>query len=72
MTSTTFCWDELSDDVCMEEDGNGNTIASFTHEAWLHSELIAQTRDGQTSVYNFDGQRSVRDLTDDTYTEEEE
>jgi RHS repeat-associated protein len=71
---TYYYWDFDTDNVFLEEDENGDTIAEYTHEPGLYGELIAQERDGQVRYYNFDGQGSTRELTDengdvtDTYT----
>jgi RHS repeat-associated protein len=71
---TYYYWDFDTDNVFLEEDEDGDTIAEYTHEPGLYGELIAQERDGQVRYYNFDGQGSTRELTDengdvtDTYT----
>jgi RHS repeat-associated protein len=71
---TYYYWDFDTDNVFLEEDENGDTIAEYTHEPGLYGELIGQERDGQVRYYNFDGQGSTRELTDengdvtDTYT----
>lgn len=71
---TYYYWDFDTDNVFLEEDENGDVIAEYTHEPGLYGELLAQERDGQVRYYNFDGQGSTRELTDengdvtDTYT----
>ncbi|MHB8857273.1 MAG: RHS repeat domain-containing protein [Bellilinea sp.] len=60
---TNYLWDELSphDDVVLETDGSGSTLASYVLGG---AELLSQTRGGVTSYYLHDGQGSVRNLTD--------
>ena len=62
---TYYYWDFDTDNVFLEEDENGNVIAAYTQEPELYGELIAQERDGQVRYYNFDGQGSTRELTDE-------
>lgn len=64
MPITNYYWDVDTDNVVLEEDENGNTIAEYTQEPNVYGELIAQERDSQASFYNFDGQGSTRELTD--------
>jgi hypothetical protein len=71
---TYYYWDFDTDNVFLEEDENGNVLAEYKHEPGRYGGLIAQERDGQVRYYNFDGQGSTRELTDengavtDTYT----
>ena len=62
---TYYYWDFDTDNVFLEEDENGNVIAEYTHEPDMYGELIAQERDGEVRYYNFDGQGSTRELTDE-------
>jgi len=74
MPVTRYIWDTESDNVLMETDDMGAVTAEYTHEPGQFGELISQERNGQTSVYHYDGQGSTRELTDenqnvtDTYT----
>ena len=65
MASTTYYWDELDDNVCCEEDENGDITASYTHEPGLHGEVIAQKRGNEVRYFNFDGEGNTSELTDD-------
>ncbi len=65
MTSTHYLWDFASDNLLMEKDDNGNTIASYEHEPGLHGELISQRRNGQTYYYHYDGLGNTVAVTDE-------
>ena len=65
MASTTYYWDEIDDNVCCEEDENGEITASYTHEAGLYGEVIAQKRGDEVRYYGFDGEGNTSELTDD-------
>ena len=71
---TYYYWDFDTDNVFLEEDENGNVIAEYTQEPGLYGQVIAQERNGEVRYYNFDGEGSTRELTDengdvtDTYT----
>ena len=65
MPSTTYYWDEVDDNVCCEEDENGEITASYTHEPGLHGELIAQKRDGQSYYHHYDGEGNTVAVTDE-------
>jgi len=60
-TTTNYLWDEASTygDVIQETDGPGNPLASYILGG---TELLTQTRGGNTSFYLHDGQNSVRNL----------
>src|SRR6185436_9955905 len=69
----SYLWDTAAPlaDVILETDGNGAPIASYVLGDGMR---ISQRRGGTTSYYLYDGQRSVRALTDaggnttDSYT----
>lgn len=63
MPVTNYMWDAVSDNVLMESDENGATVAEYTNEPDEFGQLISQRRDS-TSTYHFDGQGSTRQLTD--------
>ena len=65
MASTTYYWDEIDDNVCCEEDENGEITASYTHEPGLYGEVIAQKRGDEVRYFNFDGEGNTSELTDD-------
>jgi RHS repeat-associated protein len=65
MPVTNYIWDELSDNVLMETDGNDNVTAEYDHEPGQFGELISQTRDGVNSYYHYDGAGNTVALTDD-------
>ena len=46
MPITNYIWDEMSDNVLMELDGSGNTVASYTHAPGQFGELISPRRQG--------------------------
>jgi YD repeat-containing protein len=64
---TNYLWDEASTygDVVLETDGSGATQASYVVS---QGEVLAQTRGGATSYSLFDGQGSVRGLTNSAGT----
>jgi RHS repeat-associated protein len=64
MPTTHFIWDSLDDNLLMEKDGNGNTLAEYTHEPGLHGQLISQRRNGQTYYHHYDGQGNTCAVTD--------
>jgi RHS repeat-associated protein len=66
MPTTHTIWDVASDNVLMEKNGSGGTIAEYTHEPNRFGELISQRRDGATAYYHFAAQGTVQQLTDDT------
>ena len=68
MVRVNYTWDRYSDNVLMESDENGDTTAVYTNEPDQYGELISQRRDNTTSYYQYDGQGSTRQLTDDTET----
>ena len=65
MPVTNYLWDDDSDNVLMEYDENGVTLAENTHEPGEFGELISQRRNGATSYYHCDAQGSTRSLTDE-------
>ncbi len=69
MVAINYVWDELSDNVLAEVDDSGSTTAEYTNEPSLYGELISQRRDSTDSYFNFDAQRSTRQLTSDNETE---
>ena len=68
MATTHYTWDRFSDNVLMESDENGDTTAVYTNEPGQYGQLVSQHRGNTTSYYQFDGQGSTRQLTDDTET----
>ena len=65
MPSTTYYWDEIDDNVCCEEDENGEITASYTHEPGMYGEVIAQKRGDEVRYYNYDGEGNTSELTDE-------
>ena len=67
MAKTRFVWDmrRNRDSYLMEKDGAGATKAVFTNEPAPYGRLISQRRGGETRFYHYDGQHSVRALTDE-------
>ena len=49
MSKTIYRWDPISDALLSEQDENGDTIATYTHEAGQFGELISQHRSGQAN-----------------------
>ena len=72
MGVTHYVWDELSDNVLMETDENGEVTAEYTQEPELYGSVVSQNRGGTESFHHFDGQGSTRQLTDasETVTDE--
>ena len=65
MPVTNYIWDVVSDNVLMEKDDDGETIARYVQRPELYGEVISQERDGQTRYYNFDGEGNTCELTDE-------
>ena len=63
MPVVNYLWNPLNDNIVREFDDEGNTIADYTTESGLHGNVISQRRDGQDSVYHYDGQGSTLALT---------
>lgn len=61
---TYYYWDFELDNVLLEQDENGDTIAEYTQEPARYGELISQTRDGQAYYYNYDDEGNAREVTD--------
>ena len=68
MVRVDYTWDRHSDNVLMESDENGDTTAVYTNEPDQYGELLSQRRDNATSYYQFDGQGSTRQLTNEIET----
>lgn len=64
MTSTTYYWDEVDDNLFCEEDKKGDVTAEYQHEAGLYGELISQNRGGKTYRQHYDGTGDTRAVTD--------
>jgi RHS repeat-associated protein len=69
MATTNFIWDELSDNVLLETDGNGTLTARYTNRPEQFGNLISQYRiEDETivkSFYHYDGEYSTSALTDE-------
>lgn len=65
MPKTTYVWDEVSDSVIEEYEGNVLSV-SYTHEPGLYGNLLSQNRSGVTSYYHYDGRGDTVALTDDS------
>lgn len=65
MATTFYTWDPLSDNVVMESDENGDTIATYSYRPEPYGKLMSQSRDGVTSTYHFDGLGNMSVLTDE-------
>jgi len=65
MPVTNYIWDVVSDNVLMEKDDDGETIARYLQEPKLYGEVISQERGGQTRYYNYDGEGNTCELTDE-------
>jgi RHS repeat-associated protein len=63
MTTTTYLWDELSDNVIGEHVG-GSVTTTFTQEPGLYGNLVSQHRATGTGQYHFDARGDTRELTD--------
>lgn len=74
MTIVNYDWDEDEDNIVEEYDDTGTTVAEYTTEPALFGNVVSQRRNGQDSVYHYDGQGSTLALTDsngdvtDTYS----
>lgn len=64
MPTTRYIWDVASDNLLMERDGSGGTIAKYTHEPGSYDNLISQNRNGQEYSHHFDGEGNTRAVTD--------
>lgn len=64
MPTIHYLWDFESDNVLMEKDDNGDTIAEYTHKPGEFGKLISQRRNGQTYFHHYDAQGSSRTVTD--------
>jgi len=72
MGVTNYIWDVVSDNVLMEKDDEGDTIATYTHEPGLHGEMISMHRDGQSYYYDYDGEGNTVAVTDENQNVVEE
>jgi len=62
MTTTTYLWDTLSDNLLSEDDGLGTT--TYTNEPTEFGDLVSQNKDINTNFYHFDARGDTRELTD--------
>ena len=53
--ATHYFWDEEEDNVALEYDDGGNTIATYTTEPYRYGNVISQHREGVTSHFHHDG-----------------
>jgi len=65
MPVTNYIWDVVSDNVLMEKDDDGETIARYVQEPELYGEVISQERGGETRYFNYDGEGNTCELTDE-------
>ncbi len=63
---TRFLWDPVEDNIVKELDDSNATLADYTTEPYLYGDLIIQDRSGQSRFYQFDGQGSTMELTDNS------
>lgn len=66
MTTTTYLWDTLSDNILSEDDGSTQT--AYTNEPSEFGNLVSQRRDINTNFYHFDARGDTRELSDDAET----
>ena len=64
MPVVNYLWNPLNDNIVREFDDSGTVIAEYTTEANQFGNVISQRRNGQDSVYHYDGQGSTLALTD--------
>ncbi|MCA9177977.1 MAG: RHS repeat-associated core domain-containing protein [Planctomycetales bacterium] len=67
MVATRYIWNELTDNVVVEKDDQGN-VTQYTQKPELYGKVLSQNRNGTRSYYHYDGQGSVRQLTDSSGT----
>jgi len=65
MPVTHYVWDEVTDTIMAEYDGDGNLICSYTTEPELHGNVISQHRNGETSYFHHDGIGNTVAVTND-------
>jgi RHS repeat-associated protein len=65
MPVVNYIWDVVTDNVIMEVDDEGYTLARYVQEPSLYGAVISQERDSQTRYYNFDGLGNTAELTDE-------
>lgn len=65
MPVVNYIWDVVTDNVIMEVDDEGNTLARYVQQPSLYGEVTSQDRDGQTRYFNFDGLGNTAELTDE-------
>jgi RHS repeat-associated protein len=74
MPVVNYLWNPLNDNIVREFDDSGTVIAEYTTEANQFGNVVSQRRNGQDSVYHYDGLGSTLALTDvngsimDTYS----
>ncbi len=68
MPTAQFIWDELSDNLLIELDNNGELLAEYTHQPNQFGELISEYQDTETNYFHFDGLGSTRQITDASQT----
>jgi RHS repeat-associated protein len=64
MPVVNYLWNPLNDNIVREFDDAGTVIAEYTTEANQFGNVVSQRRNGQDSVYHYDGQGSTLALTD--------
>ncbi len=62
MTTTTYLWDTVSDNILEEDDGTTTTV--YTNEPTEFGDLISQNDGTDTNFYHFDARGDTRELTD--------
>lgn len=63
MAAVNYLWDPVEQNIVRELDDDGNVIAQYTTEPFLHGDVLNQRRNGEDSYYHFDGQGSTVALT---------
>jgi RHS repeat-associated protein len=64
MPIVNYLWNPLNDNIIREFDDSGTVIAEYTTESNMFGNVVSQRRNGQDSVYHYDGQGSTLALTD--------
>ena len=63
MPVVNYLWNPLNDNIVREFDDAGTVIAEYTTESNQFGNVVSQRRNGQDSVYHYDGQGSTVALT---------
>lgn len=69
MSITNFVWDQLSENVMFETNGNGSTGVSYQCLPAVYGEVTSQRRGASNSYFLRDGESSNRQLTNDNQIE---